>query len=171
MPTSGSYQRVDGRPVVRFERTFPHPVAEVWDAVTDPARLAQWFPTSVEFGSLQAGAPIVFRFAEDRYPSMSGAIVEVSPPERLVFTWGDDELTFELVEAEGGSACRLAFSVVLDAADKAARDAAGWEDCLDNLAELTDGQVPSRSSSRDRWQRHYDEYIQLGFPATAAIPE
>ena len=106
MPTSGSYEQVEGRPLVRFERTFPHPVAAVWDAVTDPRRLGDWFPTSVEFAALRAGEPITFRFPEDRYPAMRGVVREVRAPERLVFTWGDDELTFELAAADGGSACR-----------------------------------------------------------------
>ena len=36
--------------VLRFERQLPHPVAEVWAAITEPARLADWWlpfmPTS-----------------------------------------------------------------------------------------------------------------------------
>jgi uncharacterized protein YndB with AHSA1/START domain len=171
MPISGSYEQVDGRPLVRFERTFPHPVAAVWDAVTDPRRLAQWFPTSVEFDVLGAGEPITFRFAEDRYPEMHGVFREVRAPERLVFTWGDDELTFELAEAGDGSACRLAFSVALEAADKAARDAAGWEQCLDMLAIVANGEEPQRPWPSDPWRSYYDEYKRQGLPATAPIPE
>jgi uncharacterized protein YndB with AHSA1/START domain len=171
MSTTGTYEQTDGRPVVRFERTFPHPVAAVWDAVTDPARLAQWFPTSVEFAALQPGAPITFRFAEDAYPAMEGAFREVRPPERLVFTWGEDELTFELAETEGGAACRLTFSVALDAADKAARDAAGWEQCLDMLALVAGGSRPQRPWPADSWRGYYDEYRRQGLPATAPLPE
>jgi uncharacterized protein YndB with AHSA1/START domain len=33
---TGTYAEVDGSPTVRFERTFPHPIAEVWDAITAP---------------------------------------------------------------------------------------------------------------------------------------
>lgn len=50
--TTGRYEQVDGQPVVRFERTFPHPVGAVWEAVTDSAQLVQWFPTTVEFSEL-----------------------------------------------------------------------------------------------------------------------
>jgi uncharacterized protein YndB with AHSA1/START domain len=172
MPSTGSYEQIDGSPVVRFERTFPHPVAQVWDAVTDPACLAQWFPTTVEFGALRAGEPITFRFAEDRYPAMDGVFREVEPPHRLVFTWGDDVLTFELEPRDGDetAACRLAFSVVLDSADKAARDAAGWDSCLDSLSEVVAGDGP-RPSSPGRWQAYYDEYRSRGLPASAPIPE
>jgi uncharacterized protein YndB with AHSA1/START domain len=167
--TTGTYEQVDGRPTVRFERTFPHPVGAVWDAVSDPARLARWFPTTVEFDELRPGEPITFRFDEDRYPAMRGEVREVSPPSRLVFTWGDDVLTFELADRDGG-ACRLAFSVVLDSADKAARDAAGWDGCLDMLDDVVAGEAPQRPSEPARWQAYYDEYKRRGLPATAAIP-
>jgi uncharacterized protein YndB with AHSA1/START domain len=172
MPTAtGTYDQVEGSPVVRFERTFPHGPAHVWEAISDSDRLAQWFPTSVEFEELRPGAPITFRFAEDRYPAMSGVFREVSPPRRLSFTWGDDVLTFELEERDGGAACRLAFSVVLDSADKAARDAAGWDDRLDMLDAVVSGHKPEQSSDSGSWQARYDAYKSRGFPATAPIPE
>ena len=171
MPTTGSFEQLEGRPVVRFERTYPHPVAAVWDAVTDPERLSGWFPTSLEFAAVRTGEPITFRFAEDRYPAMEGEFCDVRPRERLVFTWGDDELTFELAEAEGGAACRLVFSVALDAAGKAARDAAGWEQCLDMLAIVAAGEAPQRPWPVDSWQRYYNEYRARGLPAEAPLPE
>lgn len=172
MPNAtGTYEQIDGRPVVRFERTFPDPVSRLWEAITDPAQLGQWFPTAVEYGELAPGGPITFRFAEDRYPAMSGQFLEVDPPRRLSFTWADDVLTFELEEREGGAACRLAFSVALDTADKAARDAAGWDDCLDMLATVVAGTTAERPWKSESWQTRYDEYKSQGFPATAPIPE
>ncbi|MFL5862669.1 MAG: SRPBCC family protein [Solirubrobacteraceae bacterium] len=167
---TGRYEHVDGRPLVRFERTFPHPVAAVWDAVSDPARLEQWFPTTVEFQELRAGAAITFRFAEDGYPATAGEFREVDPPRRLSFTWGDDVLTFELTESDGGRGCRLAFSVALDSADKAARDSAGWDDCLDMLDMVLAGKTPERPARSDSWTSRYDEYKRRGFPADAPIP-
>jgi uncharacterized protein YndB with AHSA1/START domain len=166
-----TYADIDGRPIVRFERTFPHPVTEVWDAITDPARLETWFPTTVEFAALAPGEPIAFRFADDRYPPMAGEFRAVQPPERLQFTWADDVLTFELEPAGGGAACRLSFEVVLDAADKAARDSAGWDQCLDNLALVAAGRPVQRPSDTAGWQVYYDEYRRRGFPATAEIPQ
>jgi len=46
MATTGTYEERDGLPVVRFERTVEHPVSTVWAAVTEPAQLEAWFPTS-----------------------------------------------------------------------------------------------------------------------------
>ncbi|MGZ4168325.1 MAG: SRPBCC family protein [Solirubrobacteraceae bacterium] len=172
MPNAtGSYEEVDGRPVVRFERTFPHAVSQVWDAISDPARLEQWFPTTVEFDELRPGAAIAFHFAEDAYPPMHGEFREVSPLRRLSFSWGEDVLTFELDERDGGAACRLSLQVVLDSADKAARDAAGWDDCLDMLGMIAAGQTPERPWRSESWQTRYDEYKRQGFPASAPIPQ
>ncbi|HEY6524057.1 MAG TPA: hypothetical protein VIY10_09835, partial [Solirubrobacteraceae bacterium] len=94
-----------------------------------------------------------------------------SPPRRLSFTWGDDVLTFELEERDAGAACRLAFSVVLDSADKAARDSAGWDDCLDLLDRVVAGETPKRPFKPESWRARYDEYKRQGFPATAPIPD
>ena len=168
-PTSGHYEQVNGSPVVRFERTFPHPVAAVWEAITDRAQLEQWFPTTVEFSELQAGAPIVFRFAEDRYPPMTGTVLELEHQRRLAFSWGDDRLTFELEARQAGSACRLALTVVLDSADKAARDSAGWESCLDGLEQVAARECPAGPRLERAVEHYYEEYKRLGLPATAPI--
>jgi uncharacterized protein YndB with AHSA1/START domain len=171
MPVTGTYEQRDGQPVVRFERAFPHPVAAVWKALTQPGQLEQWFPTAVEFSELRAGAPIVFRFAEERYPQMSGEVLEVSPMARLMFTWAEDRLTFELEPLEGGSSSRLVFSVELGSAEKAARDSAGWEGCLGSLARAIDGEQPEDPLPTELWRTYYDEYRRLGLPATAPLPE
>ncbi|MGZ4349364.1 MAG: toxin, partial [Solirubrobacteraceae bacterium] len=96
---------------------------------------------------------------------------EVSPLRRLSFSWGEDVLTFELDERDGGAACRLSLQVVLDSADKAARDAAGWDDCLDMLGMIAAGQTPERPWRSESWQTRYDEYKRQGFPASAPIPQ
>jgi uncharacterized protein YndB with AHSA1/START domain len=169
---SGTYEQIDGAPVVRFERTFPHGREQVWDAITDPAQLARWFPTTVEFERLAPGAPIEFHFAQDAYPPMSGRFNAVEPRRRLQFTWGDDLLTFELHEAEHGAATRLSFTVALDDAGKAARDGAGWEASLDKLNLVAGGARPDRpGGGGPDWQSYYDQYKSRGFPATAHVSE
>jgi uncharacterized protein YndB with AHSA1/START domain len=167
---SGQYEQIDGRPIVTFERTFPHPVAAVWRAVTEPQQLERWFPTTVDFDELRPGAEIAFRFAQDAYPPMDGVFREVDELRRLVFTWGDDVLTFELAERDGGDACRLSFTVVLDDSGKAARDSAGWESCLDILDATLAGEAPPRPDDSGSWTGYYEHYRGAGFPATAEVP-
>ena len=50
MTDRGTFVDFDGRPGVRFERTYPHPPERVWAAITEPGELAPWFPTA---GSLE----------------------------------------------------------------------------------------------------------------------
>jgi uncharacterized protein YndB with AHSA1/START domain len=172
VPTTGRYENSDGQPTVRFERTFPQPVLAVWDALTDPGQLEMWFPTTVEFEKLSEGAPITFRFPKDAYPEMTGSWLEVDRPNRLSFSWGDDVLTFELAAGEDGDeTCRLSFSVALDSADKAARDGAGWEQCLDALEIVTAGECPHRPMPTEAWNAYYEEYKRQGVPAEAEIPQ
>ena len=122
-----TYEQTDGRPLVRFERTFPHPVAAVWRSITDPARLEQWFPTTVEFVAAER------RASRSSFVSPSDDLPADGRESSSRSTGPGDwcsrgvtiELTFELAERDGGAACRLAFSVVLDGAGKAARDAPG----------------------------------------------
>lgn len=171
MPTpTGHYEELDGASIVRFERTFAHPIAEVWAAITDPERLAAWFPTRAEFAVLSPGAPIDFRFPEDAYPPLTGAFREVQAPQQLSFTWGEDVLTFELAEARGGDACRLSLTVVLDAPGKAARDAAGWDSCLDGLTRVLAGRSSQQPAGSASWESYYAHYRAAGLPATAEIP-
>jgi uncharacterized protein YndB with AHSA1/START domain len=172
MPATGSYEMVNQRPIVRFERIFPHPVQAAWRALTESSELAQWFPTSVEFEALQAGAGIDFRFANGAYPAMRGRVLEVDAPHRLVFMWGNDELSFELEPRDGGAACRLLFCVVLDTHEKAARDAAGWDVCLGELERLIAGQptTPPGQLPTEAWIELYEEYERHGLPASAPLP-
>ena len=113
MATTGTYEERDGLPVVRFERTVPHPVSTVWAAVTEPDQLEAWFPTSVEIDALIPGTEMVFRFEQDAYPAMSGTVLAVEPERRFEFTWGDDRLAFELEPRGEGTSCRLSLTVVL----------------------------------------------------------
>ena len=149
MATTGRYEERDGQPVVRFERTVAHPVTTVWEAVTEPAQLEEWFPTSVALSALAPGAGIEFHFPQDAYPPMTGKVLAVEPERRFEFTWGEDRLTFELEPHDGGEACRLSLTVVLDGAEKAARDAAGRTAAIgvDELADYTYAPSPKAEAA------------------------
>jgi uncharacterized protein YndB with AHSA1/START domain len=83
---------------VTREIVFPVPPGEVWDALTDPEQLEEWFANDVELDAREGGEG-VFRWAdgEERHAT----VVEAAPEERLVLDWDDDgtvELTLEEVE-------------------------------------------------------------------------
>jgi uncharacterized protein YndB with AHSA1/START domain len=83
-------------------------------------------------GVWQQGASITFPFGpEADYVTLTGEVLEVREPQRLAFTWGDETLRFELTAHDGGT--RL---ILIDELRPgiAARNAAGWDVCLDRLA-------------------------------------
>ena len=125
------------KPVLRFERFLPRPIEEVWRAVTDPAEMRAWFPTRIEIDRWETGAALTHHFDGQSLSPLPGKVVECSQPHRLVFTWGDDTIGFELSAAEGGTVFVLTEEL---AAPHAARNAAGWEVCLERLVAGTVGE-------------------------------
>jgi uncharacterized protein YndB with AHSA1/START domain len=168
-----TYENVSNRPTLRFERRLAHPVTKVWRAITEPAELRHWFPSTVE-GEIAPGGALSFGFEhmplEDGPTSMEGRVTDFDPPRLFAFYWGDDHLRFELEPVEPG-ACLLRFTVMLDAEDKAARDAAGWHQCLDGLERQLGDAPPERPMPSDAWRTRYEEYSRRGLPTGAPVPD
>jgi uncharacterized protein YndB with AHSA1/START domain len=169
MTDRGTYVEHDGRPAVRFVRRYPHPAERVWAAVSEPAGLRHWFPSSVELEQ-RAGGRIAFR-DDPNLPASSGTVLAYDPPRRLAFTWGGDELHLT-VEPDGAAACTLTLLNVLEARDTAARNAAGWAVCLAELEKHLRGDTADgpHSDAAEPWQEHYAAYVAAGVPSGAPIP-
>ena len=165
-----TYESIDERPTLRFDRRIAHPVEAVWSGITSPEELARWFPTRVS-GEMREHGHLTFTFEEHELAPMEGEVTEFDPPQHFAFWWGEDHLRFELSPAAGGTETDLQFTVQLGTADKAARDGAGWHVCLDRLAAVLDGggEEVFRGVT-EGWRRHYEEYERRGFPASAEIP-
>jgi len=166
----GTYVEVDGRPAVQFVCTFDHPVRRVWSAVTDAAELGRWFPSSVEI-DLRDGGTVSFS-GDPHLESSTGRVLDVEPPHHLAFTWGADELRFDL--APDGRSCQLTLTDILDEQNTAARNAAGWAVCLGELARHLAGQDcegPHSAANAARFQPLYEAHIASGVPFGADIPD
>ena len=120
-PMHGTYEIVDDRSALTFQRRLAHSVERVWRAVTEPAELAHWFPSAMS-GDLRPGGTLTFEFPDGEMPTMQGEVIEVDPPRCLAFTWGDDVLRIELEPDADG--CVLHLVVLFDDAQRASRDAA-----------------------------------------------
>ena len=167
-----TYENVDRRPILHFERRLPHPRDAVWRAITEPSELAHWFPSHVEV-DLRVDGAMRFEFENmplDAPSTMTGRVTELDPPRLFAFFWGDDHLRFELEPTDRDEACILRFTVVLGATDKAARDAAGWHVCLDGLARHLDDSSGQRPFTPETWREHYAEYSRRGLPTGAQVP-
>jgi uncharacterized protein YndB with AHSA1/START domain len=95
-------RQVRGAPVhIEREIVFPASPAEVWEALTEPARLEEWFATEVELDP-RPGGEGVFRWGDG--DERRAVVREVQPEERLVLDWEDDgQVVLELEEVEGGT--------------------------------------------------------------------
>jgi uncharacterized protein YndB with AHSA1/START domain len=103
----------------RIVRDYPHPIAKVWRALTDPELVPRWTSTG-RGGRPEGFAPVVgtkFRFVAKPVAGWRGIVdcevLEVEEPCLLRYTWVGDEgakpsyVTYRLEPHGGGT--RLTF--------------------------------------------------------------
>ena len=167
----GTYLEIDGRPAVRFERIYDHPVARVWAAVTDPDEIRHWFPSpEVEHDARTGGSITVSGDPYSPAPRTSRILVW-EPPHRFAFEWEDDELHLTLSEHNRG--CRLELVNILSTPGAGARNAAGWEMCLELLDRVVAGS--GHGSASDAGMEEFlpvlEKYKALGVPDDGWLPD
>jgi len=136
---------------VRLQRRLADPPETVWEAITDPEQMRSWFPCHVALdgGAWVPGAAITFTFPSNiANMTIPGQVLEVDRPRRLAYTWGDETLRYELTADGGGT-----ILVLIDELPPgiAARNAVGWETCLDRLE--------GRTGDRGEWQGRFEAYV------------
>ncbi len=90
---------------VEREIVVPESPVEVWEALTEPERLEEWFATEAELDPRPGGAGI-FRWGDGE--ERRAVVREVEEAERLVLDWEDGgEVVVELQEAEDGTRVRI----------------------------------------------------------------
>jgi uncharacterized protein YndB with AHSA1/START domain len=125
-------QNRDGRSVLRMERHLAHPPEKVWRAMTDPQRLADWFPEKIT-PELREGGTVAYESGEN------GAITDLDPPRLIAYTWGSDHLRWEL--HPDGEGTRLVLLHTFDDHAGAASYGAGWHTCIVALDLALDGRA------------------------------
>lgn len=158
----GTLERRGDSWAVVFTRRFDHPVERVWRAITEPEHLASWFPGRME-GELRPGAPL--KFVVETGDSFEGEVRAFDPPRLMEIQWGPDVLRMELRADGGGSV--LTFIDALTELGKAARDAAGWHECLARMAAALDGAPPPEGHSI--WKAVIDVYRDRFGPDASTI--
>jgi uncharacterized protein YndB with AHSA1/START domain len=153
-----SLQEKDGRSVLRMERWLKHPPEKVWKAMTEPDRLADWFPGKVEL-DLRAGGALSFELDDD---TDKGTITDLDPPRLIAYTWGTDHLRWEL--HPDGEGTRLVLMHTFDDRAGAASFGAGWHTCIVALELALDGR-PGADPGVDDIALHEQLVAQLGLDA------
>ncbi len=153
--------------ILRFRRSLAHPRDKVWSALTDDTHLAAWFPTTIE-GERVAGAPLRFSFRDAEAEPFVGEMLAFVPPTLMELRWADDVIRFDLEPEPDGAGCVLHLTVTFPEHGKAARDAAGWHVCLEQLEAESGGTVVPWQAP-DRWRVVYRAYVERFGPEASTI--
>jgi uncharacterized protein YndB with AHSA1/START domain len=143
----GTLHHAGTRHTLRFERRLAHSPEKVWRALTEASELAHWFPAEIH-GPREQGAALRFVFPSDpskeaesgAAPAMDGTMIVFDPLRTLEYSWNGEILRFELEPRDGHTL--LVFTHTFEDVSKAARDASGWDVCLDALERRLDGREP-----------------------------
>ena len=128
---------------VTFIRTTP---SKLWDALTDPQFIPQyWFNTTVECG-WQKGSPWTMR-RPDGSLTDTGEILEIDPPRRMVILWqnewnpelkaeGKSRCTIELEPVDGAVKLTITHAIERPESQFITAVSGGWPRILSNLKSL-----------------------------------
>jgi uncharacterized protein YndB with AHSA1/START domain len=161
----GALEQVSGKWRLRFTRELTHPPERVWRALTEPEHQEAWFPFRVK-GDWVVGGTLTFSSPQGHVPDFDGEVLRMDPPRLLELRWGPDLLRFEVEPRQGGSILTLLDT--LEELGKAARDGAGWHECLDWLEAHLDGVEPSFGPGQ-RWGELHPSYVEAFGPAASTV--
>jgi uncharacterized protein YndB with AHSA1/START domain len=161
-PDLGTLARQGDQWTLTFTRTLAHPPEKVWRAVTEPEHLAAWFPHEI-VGERRAGASL--RFVHSQGDAFDGEMLVFEPPSVMEMMWGTDRLRIELHPDDAGT--RLTLVDTFNELGKAARDAAGWHECLDRLTATLEGRDPGAWG--DIWKQVHPRYVERFGPEGSSI--
>jgi uncharacterized protein YndB with AHSA1/START domain len=104
--------------MIQREIVLPADRDDVWEALTDPERLEDWFANDVDL-DLRPGGGASFRWSNGE--ERRATVTEVEPEERLAFRWDDEDGVVEFTLADDADGTRLtvvetspAWSIALD---------------------------------------------------------
>ena len=152
---SGAQIRKDGEKwTLILVRKLRHSPTIVWQALTDPAHLAEWAPFDAD-RNLGAVGQVTLSMAGTPKPQVFETTVKrAEAPKLLEYSWGGSDLRWELEAAGRGTRLTLWHNI-----DRRfiAWGAAGWHICFDVLDRLLDGEPIGRivgsEAVKFEWQR------------------
>jgi uncharacterized protein YndB with AHSA1/START domain len=156
----GSLRSADGKGIVRMEDRFDTDIDDLWQALTDPRRLARWYG-EVE-GDLRPGGEYQAHVTMSGWEG-TGRVEVCEPPRRLRVTsretqdsydevieatlTADGEQTILVIEASGMPLERVPFY------------GAGWQIHVEDLAAYLAGR--ERGDGMARWNELVPAYQEL----------
>ena len=145
----GSLRSADGKGVVRLEGRYDTDIDDLWEAITDPARLVRWYG-EVD-GDLRPGG-LLRTYIPSAEIELMGHVTACEPPHRLLVTSRETEesyqggqgvpphdATIEATLTADGDQTVLVIEVQGMPLDKIAFYGAGWQIHAENLGGLPCG--------------------------------
>jgi uncharacterized protein YndB with AHSA1/START domain len=148
--------------VLVVARDLRHPPAAVWAALTEPDQLVAWAPFTAgrDLGVTGEATLTMIDGVDGDRVDLAVTVTRAEPPALLEYTWGADELRWELAATGGGT--RLTLRHRVGSRDDLARAAAGWHLCFDVLDRLLAGDPVSPVRGQDAlehgWTALHDRY-------------
>lgn len=142
-------------------RELQHSPENVWQALTDPARLREWAPFDADHNLGVAGTTATLTTVGAPSPHVTETTVtRAERPRLLEYNWGGFDMRWQLEPLGAGT--RLTLWTNIDRR-YIAMGAAGWHICLDVMDRLLDGAPVGRIAGMDAmkfegWQRLTAEY-------------
>ena len=164
-PASGAEIRKGGEQwTLILVRELRHPPEKVWQALTDPAELREWAPFDADGNLGTAGNTV--KLTTVGAPALhvtETTVTRAEAPRLLEYTWGGNDMRWELEARAGGTRLTLWTSI-----DRRyiSMGAAGWHICFDVLDRKLGGtpigrMVGMETMKFEGWQRLNREYAQL----------
>jgi uncharacterized protein YndB with AHSA1/START domain len=162
-----------GRWTLVFVRELRHQPDDVWDALTDPARLDQWAPFAADRHLGTIGDATLTMIDGDTAEDLPATVTRAERPAVLEYEWGKDRLRWELEPTAAGT--RLTLRHTLDDRPWVPSVAAGWHLCLDVAGHLLDGTpvgvIRGDEARQYGWEALRDAYAErLGISVTDEDP-
>lgn len=162
--TRGRYERRDGQDLMILTRTFQAAIADVWAAVTEPARMARWIGT---WTGDPASGSVSFRMTAegDDATGQSWDIRVCEPPHTWTVHTADESgvwsLELRLIEEDGITT--LEFTHVIHDPSVVETVGPGWEYYLDRLvAAETEEDPATMDFERDYYPALSAHYADIG---------
>jgi len=168
MATPDAYGVLTEPTTLTIQRLLPGPIERIWGYLTQSDLRRQWLASGDMDLCVDAPFELVWHNDELTQPPgtrpegfsaehhMQSRIVEVDPPHKLVFSWGErGEVTFEL-QPKGERVLLTVIHRGVPDRSVLLRVSAGWHMHLDVLASITTGQTPG--PFWDGWIRLQADY-------------
>lgn len=147
-----------------LSKQLRHPPGKVWKALTDPKHLREWAPFDADGNMGAQGATVKLTTVGTPQPYTSETkITRADEPHLLEYSWGGNDMKWELEDYDGGTRLTLWAAIHLN---YIAMGAAGWQICLDVLDHLLAntplGRLAGPEAMKfDGWKMLHAEYAKL----------